>query len=325
MKRFAASLLGLALLALPAEAATIRHVVVIAMENKDSVKAGGGTHNFIYGNTGDAPWINGVFAGEAARADNFADELSAYNSQPHYMLMEAGTNKFADTVFTCDNDPLQPCGYLSRKPNWTRSSDHLAAQIEAAGNPKLTWMTYQEDIDPRTTGACPIHSAGLYATKHNPFVYFADVSGAPPSADDARCAAHTRDLSRFAADLRADAVASYVFVTPNLCHDMHGAGGCGANDVRNGDDFLKSFLPPLLAWAKTHDAVVFVTWDEGRKGLALPFYAAGMGVRAGYRSHVRLSHRSIVRTVERIFSLPVLDSVKGASDLADLFEPGALP
>ena len=106
---------------------------------------------------------------------------------------------------------------------------------------------------------------------------------------------------------------------------MHGGSHCDDNKIAAGDDFLKNFLPPLLSWAKDNDAVVFVTWDEGSRGTSLPFLAAGAGVRAGHESTVEYTHASVLRTVERIFGLPILDAVKGNTDLADMFEPGVLP
>ena len=320
MKRFLAALACLVAVTAGAMAAP-RHVIVIAMENTDADKSGDKSRGYIYGNMKDAPFINGTLAAEAARATNFTDELAAYNSQPHYIMMEAGTNKFADTTFTCDNDPLKSCSLVLNKPNWTRSTEHLVTEIEAAG---LSWMTYQEDIDPKTTGACPIRSAGQYAAKHNPFVYFADVAGAPPDKDNANCIAHTRELGRFMDDMQSGDLANYVFITPNLCHDMHGGLGCSGNPVAEGDNFLAGFLPPVVDWARKNDAVVFVVWDEGKRGLKLPFYAAGAGVKEGYESDVPYSHRSVVKTIARIFGLPPLPSVRTANDLADLFKPGVL-
>jgi hypothetical protein len=323
MKRFLLALACLGALTASAVAAP-RHVIVIAMENKDSDKAGNKSRDYIYRNTEAAPYLNGELAAEGARATNFADDLAAYDSEPHYIMMEAGTNKFADTTFTCDNDPLKSCSLLFGKPNWTRSTEHLVTALETA-NPPLSWMTYQEGIDPQTTGACPIRSAGQYAAKHNPFVYFADVAGAPPDKNNAKCIAHTRPLDRFMADMQSGKLANYVFITPNLCHDMHGGSGCDGNVVKAGDDFLKSFVPPVIDWAKQNDAVVFIVWDEGKRGLTLPFYAAGAGVKANFESRVPYTHRSVVKTIQRIFGLPVLASVTKANDLADMFEPGALP
>jgi hypothetical protein len=81
----------------------------------------------------------------------------------------------------------------------------------------------------------------------------------------------------------------------------------------------------VIGWARQNDAVVFLVWDEGKKGLKLPFYAVGSGVKSGYQGKLPYSHRSLVKTVERIFGLPELEPVKSANDLSDLFEPGTLP
>lgn len=322
--RFVVLLAVLLIWAAPCLAAPL-HVIVIAMENKDATQTSAKTRNYIYGNTQDAPYVNSTLSKQASRSGNFVDELMKDGSQPHYILMEAGRTLFEDTHFECDNDPLKSCDFFSRRPNWTKSREHLTAQIENSGRTALTWMTYQEGISPATTGACPVHSSGLYAAKHNPFVYFSDVAGEPPSRDNGYCISHTRELSRFAVDLASNSLASYVFIAPNLCHDMHGALSCLANRVARGDEFLRSFLPPLLAWARANKAVVFVVWDEGSSGERIPFYAAGWGVKRGYESKTRYSHRSLLRTIERIFELPLLDAVKDANDLSDMFEPGMLP
>lgn len=311
-------------LASPVSAAP-RHVIVIAMENKDVARTDINAHDYIYGNTEDAPYLNGTLAKQAARAAKFIDELPKEKSQPHYILMEAGRTVFDDTRFTCNNDPGESCDFFSGRPNWTKSREHLTAQIETTRHPALTWMTYQQAIDPEATGACPVQSAGLYAAKHNPFVYFADVAGAPPAADDANCIAHTRDLSRFQEDMTSGALANYVFITPDLCNGMHGAPGCEQGKVVNGDRFLESFLPPVLSWAQHNKAVIFIVWDEGKTTKTLPFFAAGWGIKTDYVSHVDYSHRSLIKTVERIFGLPVLESVKDANDFSDLFKPGFLP
>lgn len=304
----------------PALAAAPRHVIVIVMENTDAAKVSDHSRSYIYGNVEDAPFLNNVLAPQSATAGNFENELTAYKSQPHYIVMEAGTNTFPDARFTCDHAPEQQCNSFT--PNWTRSKEHLTTQIEAAG---LTWMTYQEDIDPETTGACPIRYAGNYVAHHNPFIYFADVAGAPPTKDNANCIAHTRELGHFLTDMQQGSLANYVFISPNRCHDMHGHSGCPDNKIAAGDDFLKSLLTPLLPWARQNDAVVFVMWDEGSRSPKMPFFAAGAGVRQGHQSDVSYSHRSVLRTVERIFGLPVLPAVSDATDLSDMFEPGVLP
>src|SRR5262252_3810804 len=181
-----------------ATSSVIKFVFVIAMENHDASQ--------IYGNTANAPYINNTLIPTYAHATNFNDELAlSIPSEPHYVWMEAGTNAFSDHTFTNDNAPSSS--------NSTASTAHLTTQIKNATN-GVTWMSYQEGIN-STTGACPIAGSGFYHAKHNPFVFFQDVSGNPPSKSNAYCVAHHKDLSALAGDLSANSVASYSFITPN--------------------------------------------------------------------------------------------------------------
>ena len=286
--------------------AAVEHVFVIAMENHDSVE--------IYGDMTDAPYINGTLLATGAHATNFTDELSIpIPSEPHYVWMEAATNTFSDVTFTSDSDPSAS--------NSTSSTAHLATQITASGT--VTWRTYQEGLD-TTTGACPIHSSSFYAAKHDPFVFFQDVVGNPPSATSALCAAHHKAYSAFAGDLTNGDVASYTFITPNLCNDMHGASGCpNSNTIASGDAWLSAELPRILAYASAHAGIVFVTWDEGDTTGKMPFVALGPSVKVGYAGAVTYNHSSLVKSIEEIFRLPVLSTAATANDLSDLF--GAFP
>ena len=287
----------------------IKHVFVVAMENHDASE--------VYGDTTDAPYINGTLVPAYAHSTNFNDDLAlSIPSEPHYVWIEAGTNAFSDHTFTTDSDPS--------KSNSTSSTSHLATQINNATT-GVTWRTYQEGLD-SATGTCPIHSSGFYAAKHDPFVFFKDVSGSPPSATNAACTSHHRAYSSFASDLLAGDVASYTFITPDLCHDMHGASGCpDSNLIQQGDEWLSSELPRIIAYVKANAGVLFVEWDEGDDTLKMPFLAIGPGVKTGYTGTVKYNHSSIVKSVEEILQLPTLSTVSSASDLADLFTAGQFP
>jgi hypothetical protein len=186
-------------------------------------------------------------------------------------------------------------------------------------------MSYQEGMD-ETSGACPVQGSGFYQPKHDPFVFFEDVSGSPPSKSNAECAAHHREYGALADDLKNDRVASYNFITPNLCHDMHGQTGCpNSNTIEAGDAWLLANLPSLITYCDAHDGVIFLVWDEGESTLQIPFLALGARVKQHYVSKVALDHGSLVKSVETIFGLPVLSTVADSHDFADLFEPGAFP
>lgn len=286
--------------------ASIAQVFVVAMENENIGQ--------IYGNSGEAPYINGTLM-QFAHATGFTDELPAdLPSEPHYVWLEAGTNAFADHTFTTDDAPSAG--------NSTGSTAHLATQLTAAN---VSWTAYEEGID-TANGGCPIAGAGFYAPKHDPFVFFLDVAGSPPSATSGPCAAHLKDLSALAGDLAAGAVARYVFITPDLCHDMHGADGCPDSDlIHAGDTWLSETMPSLLAFASAHAAIVFLVWDEGDATGHMPFLALGPAAKPGYAGAVSYTHSSVLKTVEEILGVPLLPTVASANDLGDLLMPGALP
>jgi len=176
------------------------------------------------------------------------------------------------------------------------------------------------------SGACPIEASGYYQPKHDPFVFFQDVSGSPPSKSNTRCVAHHKEYAQLAADLAQDQVANYNFITPNQCHDMHGQSGCpNSNTIRAGDDWLRDNVPPLLAYCDAHDGVIFLVWDEGENTQKVPFLALGNRVKSHYVSSVMLDHGSLARTIETIFELPVLDKLANVKDFGDLFQPGRFP
>ena len=123
-------------------------------------------------------------------------------------------------VYSSLVSPVKPSALFKAMPaflNSTASTAHLSTQITAAGS---TWLSYQEGIN-STTGACPIAASGRYAPKHDPFIFFRDVSGSTPSKTNAFCTAHHKALSALAGDLTNNRVAAYNFITPNQCHDMH--------------------------------------------------------------------------------------------------------
>jgi phosphatidylinositol-3-phosphatase len=286
-----------------------RSIFVIPMENEPS--------SAIYSSS-NAPYINSLMSGttpKAAWATNFQDELPSLPSEPHYVWMEAGTNQFADITFTTDSDPS---GSHS-----TASTQHLSTQLDAA---HVTWMSYQQGI---TSGTCPIASTGFYAPKHDPVTFFQDVAGNPPSKTNTNCAAHHKPYTSFAADLAAESVAQYVFITPDLCHDMHGDSGCtqGTNvtaNIRAGDTWLSTELPPILAYANAHDGVVLLVWDEGDNTNLVPFLALGPRIKPG-ASGTAYTHSSQLKSIEEILAVPVLSTVSSANDFSDLFQPGMFP
>ncbi len=289
-----------------AQHSKLKRVIVIAMENHDASE--------IYQDAENAPYIHSLVE-QYAHTANFDDELPLeVPSEPHYIWMEAGTNHFSDTTFLGDDPPSPSVS--------TGSSKHLVTQIKNTKG--LSWMSYQEGMN-EETGACPIEASGFYAPKHDPFIFFRDISGDPPSKDSAYCAAHHKPYAALEHDLQGE-LSSYVFITPDLCHDMHWHRGCPKeNPIRTGDRWLQAELPRLIDYADKHDSVIFLTFDEGGSTLKLPFLAIGSVVKPGYASTEHYTHSSQLKSVELILGLPLLPTVASSADFSDLFKPGLFP
>src|SRR5258708_1163765 len=162
--------------------AQIHHVFVIVEENHD--------WSSIYKNA-NAPFINNVlltqdaFVNDYHNVDKKLNEL--HPSEPNYIMLEAGMIAFSDHTFTTDNPPSPQ--------NSTASHNHLTYLLDKNG---YSWKAYQEDISGTD---CSINAINKYAPKRNPFVYFQDVAGNPPSSVNDYCQKHVRPLNELQSDL----------------------------------------------------------------------------------------------------------------------------
>ena len=286
----------------------IKTVFVIVMENHNWSQIKG---------SASAPYINRLLTRtDASYATQYFNPPSLHPSEPNYIWLEAGgttglpnANTGSTVTFTTDNDPSAS--------NSTSTTDHLVTYLGRMG---VSWKSYQEDISGMT---CPLTSSGLYAAKHNPFVFFQDVTSNNTSSSST-CIAHERPYSELGTDLVHNTVARYNFITPNLCDDMHNSTGCTTNDsVKNGDTWLANNLPAILnSQAYKDGGAVFLTWDEAASGDG----PIGMVVLSpdakgnGYSNAIHYTHSSTVRTLEEIFgAAPLLRDAQNATDLGDLF------
>jgi len=250
-----------------------------------------------------APYINDTLLPMASHAEQYYNPPGNHPSEPNYLWLEAGTN----FGIRDDNSPAS---------NHQRTTRHLVSLLNAAG---VSWKAYQEDISGTT---CPLTNRGSYAVKHNPFVFFDDVTGSNNPAD-AYCIAHVRPYSELATDLSNNTVARYNFITPNVCNDMHNSCAPLHDKVKQGDAWLSTEVPRILASRPyAANGVLFITWDEAKTGdgpigmIVLSPVAKG----GGYSNRVQYTHSSTLRTVEEIFGVtPLLGGAANATDLSDLF------
>jgi phospholipase C len=268
---------------------------------------GGGTSS-IKGNA-SAPYINSTLLPMASHAEAYYNPTGNHPSLPNYLWLEAGTN----FGIKADGPP---------KSYAQNTTEHLVTLLKSAG---VSWKGYMENISGRNcplsdTGATDPNGHRYYAVRHDPFVYFDDVTN-NLRAHSAGCVAHIRPYSEFAQDLANGTVAQYNWITPNLCHDMHDA--CGGDAIAHGDTWLSHAVPAILNSPVFQSAgVLFITWDEARFGdgpipmIVLSPFAKG----GGYSNSIAYNHGSTLRTMQEIFGVtPLLGDAANQTDLSDLF------
>jgi hypothetical protein len=121
-------------------------------------------------------------------------------------------------------------------------------------------------------------------------------------------------LPALAADAAAGHLPAFSLVTPNACHDMHGARHCPRGRVATGDRWLSTWIPRLLSGPdyRAGRLVVIVTWDEGSdRSNHIPTVLISPTTRhAATGPH---DHCSTLRTVQDILRLPPLACARTAT------------
>lgn len=272
-----------------------RTVFLIVMENRN--------WSDIKGNP-SAPYLNSLLS-LGAHAEQYYNPPRLHPSEPNYIWLEAGDNLGIHS----DADPER---------NHRSTSAHLVNLLEANN---ISWKSYQESIEGDT---CALESEGTYAAKHNPMVFFDDVTN-NNDPQSSRCIEHIRPYSELASDLTSGTTAQYNFLTPNLCHDMHGDLRCltgNFNLIKEGDNWLASELPQILtSTAYQNGGVVFITWDEASRGDGpIGMIVLSPDAKVGYANQIHYTHSSTLRSIEELFGVePYLGDAANAQDLSDLF------
>jgi hypothetical protein len=275
----------------------IKTVWIIVMENQNwsSIKG-----------SKSAPYINDTVLPMASHAEQYFNPPNTHPSLPNYLWMEAGTNfGIAD-----DRSPLG---------NSQSTTQHLVTLLKNAPQGAIEWRAYQENISGKD---CPLSDRYPYVVKHNPFVYFDDVTNRK-DPDSAYCIEHIRPFEQLAKDLATDSVARYNFVTPNICNDMHDSCLPLRNKVAQGDRWLAKYLPEILDSQPYRDGgAVFITWDEAEiaDGPIGMIVLSPLAKGRGYSNSIHYDHGALLRTLEEILGVsPYLGNAASQPDLKDLF------
>ncbi|HET8872030.1 MAG TPA: alkaline phosphatase family protein [Aquabacterium sp.] len=211
----------------------------------------------------------------AGQGTNFTNyHAITHPSQPNYIAMFSGSTHGV----TDDSCPVN----LGTTPN-------LASQLIASGR---TFKGYADSMPSNGYTGC---SSGNYRRKHNPWVNFSNV----PSSSNLTFTSFPTDYTK---------LPTVSMIVPDMCHDMHDCS------IATGDTWLKNNIDKYAQWAKTHNSLLVLTWDEddGSASNQIATIFVGANVKVG-TSSTAYNHYSLLRTLEDMYGLPILQNAAGAS------------
>jgi acid phosphatase len=255
------------------------HIVIVIEENKD--------YEQIIGSP-NAPYINSVLKAEGASLTQmYAEE---HHSQGNYFWLFSGSN--------------QDVGFDDEIPSHPIEASNLGEQLISVGR---SFKGYSEDL-PKI--GSPVAKSGLYARKHVPWISFSNVPNGATVSDSSNLR-----FQDFPSDYTL--LPTVAFVIPNLVNDMH--DGAIPSSIKVGDTWLRKRIDSYYHWAKQHNSLLILTFDEdshGPAGLTKPAdpkpkrknhivtILAGAHIKPGNYSEERgVTHVNLLRTLEAMYQL----------------------
>ena len=268
---------------------------------------------------------------------------------------------FSATGGTNQNTNLHLSSLLTRAGKTWKSyqedidlAPNASNQLSNVVLPQFDWFvpinSFSGFFAPGTTNRFNGSNQYNYAAKHNPQVFFTDTNGGNNAAPSNPLSSHYAPLQQLFTDLANNTVADYNWITPDQFNDMHSTLSAGYKGltgdpakILQGDDFLRQVVPAIMASEAYKNHGVIVIWfDESESdGIAgdlqdgfnhtIPEIIISERAHKNvggkpYASSVNYTHSSDLRTWQNIFHVgPYLADAANATDLSDLFQPGAVP
>lgn len=247
--------------------ATYTHVVWIMLENV----------GYSVINSPSAPYLNGL-ANECGLATNYL--AVSHPSLPNYIALTSGSTQGI-------TDDGEPSVHPLRVPSiFSELGDD--------------WRTYAESMP----SPCGKVTTNVYAARHNPAVYYTNIS--------AKC--EREDL---ALRLPLNLSAAFTMIVPNICDDMHSCA------VSIGDAWLRKYVP-LITKSQQYQSsslVRFITFDENDSQAVnrVPTLVVAPSVPKGLKVNQSFTHYSLLRTTEELLHVSYLGLSKSTRSMTASF------
>jgi hypothetical protein len=257
-----------------------QHIVIVLEENRSFAN--------IVGDRVNAPYLNTLIDGGVHFASMYAIQ---HPSQPNYMHLFSGANQ------GINDDNLPRYFSTNATANYPFKVPNLGSELIKAG---FSFAGYSEAIEAAGTNDwadyAP-HSNDVpdphYRRRHSPWVNWIAKSSPVPNNQ----LAPALNLAFRDFPTNYDELPTVAFVIPNLLNDMHDGSR------KDGDTWLKDHLGGYAAWARTHNSLLVVEWDEDDKASEnrIPTLLYGAGLRDGAEVKGAWTHHNFLRTLEEMF------------------------
>lgn len=272
----------------PKSAKAPDHIIIVMEENHG--------YDQLIGSP-NAPYINQLAKEGALFTDSHG---VTHPSQPNYIALFSGSTQ---GVFNDD------CSSQT-----TFNTSNLAASLIKNG---YTFKGYAQTMPTVGYRECTylkgaLTKATLYARKHCPWVNWqgTGLNNIPDSV--------SQPMTSFPTDFNKLPTVS--FVIPDMDHDMHNIGAPGdAAAISRGDTWLKENLAAYVKWAKDHNSLLIVTFDEDDFKMInhIPTIIVGADVKPG-KYDQKINHYNVLHTIESFYKLPTQDTTK-ATMITDIW------
>ncbi|MGY3054110.1 phospholipase C [Pedobacter sp. UYEF25] len=256
------------------------HIIIVVEENHG--------YDQVIGSK-NAPYLNQL----AKEGALFTDAHGVtHPSQPNYLALFSGSTQ---GVFNDDcNEQM------------TYHTPNLGAALLKTGH---TFKGFSQGIPEVGFKGCyylksKLTKMTLYARKHCPWVNWQGIGlNNIPDSLSVSMTSFPKDFNK---------LPTVSFVIPDMDHDMHNIGAPGdAAAIFRSDSWLKENLNAYAKWAKLHNSLLIVTFDEDdfKTINHIPTIIVGENVIPG-KYDQKLNHYNVLHTIESFYKLPMEDSTK---------------
>ena len=284
-----------------------RHVVFVIMEN----------HALSAITSASAPNMTSLASTYAGSTNYVGPPNSTYDpSLPNYLLLTSGR-----TVSCAKTDP-----------DPSSCTDPYANIVDRFNTAGISFKFYMENMPSN----CTASNSYPYEVHHNPLPYYNDSAATSACANldvpagSTRCAQGAANFTAIngpngcdnalISDLNSTSAPSFMWLTPNMCNDMHDCS------VGTGNTYL-SYLVPTILTTKTfeqdHTATIIITFDEcscsGYGTTPVYFVVAGPGAVRIHSSSTKYTHINLLQTWENNWGLQCMANDCGTLKLMTEF------